>query len=112
MKGMFLSGSLECYSSDPTFSFCYNLSSRGLYTEDVKKLRRGIFTCFDSQATLREISSPRTRSVLVQEYGDVLECLARLKQVSGQGSGEPSQGPEPILEISRGRINGALSKWI
>ncbi|KAJ8919463.1 hypothetical protein NQ315_016563 [Exocentrus adspersus] len=100
--------------------------------EDVKNCtEERIFICSDSQAALRAISSPRTRSMLVQECGDALESLARQKEVglvwfpghmgiqgneradqlARLGSGEPPQGPEPILGISRGSINGALSRW-
>ncbi|KAJ8918345.1 hypothetical protein NQ315_008038 [Exocentrus adspersus] len=81
-----------------------------------------IFICPDSQAALRGISSPRTRSMLVQECGDALVSLARQKEVglvwvpghmgipgnkradqlTRLGSGGPPQGPEPILGISRG----------
>ncbi|KAJ8916900.1 hypothetical protein NQ315_013369 [Exocentrus adspersus] len=86
-------------------------------------------TCLCNE--LRNISSPRTRSMLVQECGDALESLARQKEVglvwvpahmgipgneradrlARLGSGEPPQRPEPILGISRGSINGALSRW-
>ncbi|KAJ8912276.1 hypothetical protein NQ315_016774 [Exocentrus adspersus] len=100
--------------------------------EDVKNCtEERIFICSDSQAALRAISSPRTRSKLVQECGDALESLARQKEVglvwvpehmgipgneradqlARLGSGKPPQGPEPILGISRGSINGALSRW-
>ncbi|KAJ8909279.1 hypothetical protein NQ315_003485 [Exocentrus adspersus] len=49
--------------------------------EDVKNcIEERIFICSDSQAALRAISSPRTRSVLVQECGDALS-LARQKEV-------------------------------
>ncbi|KAJ8924069.1 hypothetical protein NQ315_006848 [Exocentrus adspersus] len=96
--------------------------------EDVKNCtEERIFICSDSQAALRAISSPRTRSMLVQECGDALESLARQKemelvwvpghmgipgneradQLARLGSGEPP----PILGISRGSINGALSRW-
>ncbi|KAJ8921311.1 hypothetical protein NQ315_013785 [Exocentrus adspersus] len=34
-----------------------------------------IFICSDSQAALRAISSPRTRSMPIQECGDALESL-------------------------------------
>ncbi|KAJ8925317.1 hypothetical protein NQ315_009147 [Exocentrus adspersus] len=99
--------------------------------EDVKNCtEERIFICSDSQAALRAISSPRTRSMLVQECGDALESLARQEEVelvwvpghmgiprneradqlARLGSGEPPQGPEPILGISKGRINGALSR--
>ncbi|KAJ8912648.1 hypothetical protein NQ315_012724 [Exocentrus adspersus] len=64
----------------------------------------------------------RTRSILVQEYEDALESLARQKEVelvwiprhmgipanertdqlARIGSEEPCQGPEPTLGISRG----------
>ncbi|KAJ8912773.1 hypothetical protein NQ315_002530 [Exocentrus adspersus] len=100
--------------------------------EDVKNCtEERIFICSDSQAALRAISSPRTRSMFVQECGDALESLARQKEVglvwvpghmgipgnerayqlARLGSVEPPQGPEPILGISRGSINGALSRW-
>ncbi|KAJ8911710.1 hypothetical protein NQ315_013172 [Exocentrus adspersus] len=50
--------------------------------EDVKNCtEERIFICSDSQAALRAISSPRTRSMLVQECGDALESLARQKEV-------------------------------
>ncbi|KAJ8918331.1 hypothetical protein NQ315_008024, partial [Exocentrus adspersus] len=69
--------------------------------EDVKNCtEERIFICSDSQAALRAISSPRTRSELVQECRDALESLVRQKE-----------GSEPILGISRGSINGALSRW-
>ncbi|KAJ8918264.1 hypothetical protein NQ315_014134 [Exocentrus adspersus] len=84
-----------------------------------------IFICSDSQAALRAISSPKTRSILVQECGDALESWARQKEVglvwvpghmgiSGNksanqlallGSGEPPQGPESLgsrEEVSMG----------
>ncbi|KAJ8910356.1 hypothetical protein NQ315_004972 [Exocentrus adspersus] len=49
---------------------------------DVKNCtKERFFTCSDSQAALRAISSPKTRSMLVQEYGDALEFLARQKEV-------------------------------
>ncbi|KAJ8913034.1 hypothetical protein NQ315_002050 [Exocentrus adspersus] len=49
--------------------------------EDVKNCtEERIFICSDSQAALRAISSPRTRSILVQECGDALESLARQKE--------------------------------
>ncbi|KAJ8915934.1 hypothetical protein NQ315_016609 [Exocentrus adspersus] len=35
----------------------------------------------------------------------------RADQLARLGSGEPPQGPEPILGISRGSINGTLSRW-
>ncbi|KAJ8920815.1 hypothetical protein NQ315_004956 [Exocentrus adspersus] len=48
--------------------------------EDVKNCtEERIFICSNSQAALRAISSPRTRSMLVQECGYVLESLARQK---------------------------------
>ncbi|KAJ8918169.1 hypothetical protein NQ315_014035 [Exocentrus adspersus] len=99
--------------------------------EDVKNCtEERIFICLDSQAALRAISSPRTRSMLIQECGDALDSLTRQKEVglvwvpghmeipgneradqlARLGSGEPPQGPEPILGISRGSINGALSR--
>ncbi|KAJ8920668.1 hypothetical protein NQ315_004807 [Exocentrus adspersus] len=40
-----------------------------------------ILICWDSQAAFREISLPRTKSLLVQECGDALESLARQKGV-------------------------------
>ncbi|KAJ8918235.1 hypothetical protein NQ315_014105 [Exocentrus adspersus] len=51
--------------------------------EDVKNCtEERIFICSDSQAALRAISSPRTRSsMLVQECGDALESLDRQKEV-------------------------------
>ncbi|KAJ8923908.1 hypothetical protein NQ315_006684 [Exocentrus adspersus] len=50
--------------------------------EDVKNCTdERIFICSDSQAALRAISSPRTRSMLVQKCGDALESLARQKEV-------------------------------
>ncbi|KAJ8923468.1 hypothetical protein NQ315_010046 [Exocentrus adspersus] len=100
--------------------------------EDAKNCtEERIFICSDSQAALRAISSARTRSKLVQECGDVLESLDRQKEVglvwvpghmgipgneradqlARLGSGESPQGPKPILGISRGSINGALSRW-
>ncbi|KAJ8909343.1 hypothetical protein NQ315_005971 [Exocentrus adspersus] len=100
--------------------------------EDVKNCtEERIFICSDSQGSSRAISSPRTRSMLVQECGDALESLARQKEVGARlgpgtcefqgtrgpinwhvsGQGNPSPGPEPILGISRGSINGALSRW-
>ncbi|KAJ8912277.1 hypothetical protein NQ315_016775 [Exocentrus adspersus] len=99
--------------------------------EDVKNCtEESIFIFSGSQAALRAISSPKTRSMLVQECGDALESLARQKvglvwipghmgmpgneradQLARLGSGEPPQGPEPILGISKGSINGALSRW-
>ncbi|KAJ8921330.1 hypothetical protein NQ315_002944 [Exocentrus adspersus] len=99
------------------------------HREHVKNCVEGrILICFDSQAALRAISSPRTRSIL-QECGDALESLVRQKEVgvvlvpghiritgnkranqlARLGSGVPCQGLEPILEILRGSINGALS---
>ncbi|KAJ8910896.1 hypothetical protein NQ315_003949 [Exocentrus adspersus] len=83
--------------------------------------------CSDGQAALRAISSPRTRSMLVQECEDTLESLVRQKEVglvsvsehnmeipgnqradklARLGSGKPSQGPEPILVTSRESIGG------
>ncbi|KAJ8914772.1 hypothetical protein NQ315_013275 [Exocentrus adspersus] len=100
--------------------------------EDFKNcIEENIFICSDSQAAFRAISSPRTRSMLVQEDGDALDSLARQKEVglvwipghmgvpgneradqlARLGSEESLQGPEPILGISRGSINGALSRW-
>ncbi|KAJ8921240.1 hypothetical protein NQ315_013712 [Exocentrus adspersus] len=50
--------------------------------EDIKNCtEERIFICSDSQAALRATSSPRTRSMLVQECGDALESLARQKEV-------------------------------
>ncbi|KAJ8912501.1 hypothetical protein NQ315_000677 [Exocentrus adspersus] len=103
--------------------------------EDVKNCtEERIFICSDSQAALRAISSPRTRSILVQEvrrcpgvfsqaegggaclgpgtYGTI-PGNERADQLARLGSGEPPQEPEPILGISRGSINGAVivSRW-
>ncbi|KAJ8919396.1 hypothetical protein NQ315_016489 [Exocentrus adspersus] len=50
--------------------------------KDVKNCtEEKIFICSDSQAALTAISSPRTRSMLVQKCGDALESLARQKEV-------------------------------
>ncbi|KAJ8916149.1 hypothetical protein NQ315_004516 [Exocentrus adspersus] len=102
------------------------------HRNDVKNSKEGkILVCSDSQKALRAINSPRTRSTLVQECGDALESLARQKQVelvwvpgsmgiqgneranqlTCLGSGPSCQGPQPIFGISRGSIDGSLSKW-
>ncbi|KAJ8912793.1 hypothetical protein NQ315_002550 [Exocentrus adspersus] len=102
------------------------------HREDVRNCaEERIFICSDSQAALRAVSSPRTRSILVQECGDALESLAgqrevelvwvpghmgipgneRADQLARLGSGQPCQGPEPILGITRGSIRAVLSKW-
>ncbi|XP_018569028.1 uncharacterized protein LOC108909246 [Anoplophora glabripennis] len=98
--------------------------------EEVSNCVEKIFICSDSQAGPRAVSSPRTRSVLVQECGDALELLARrrevelvwvpghmgipgnesVNQLARPGSRRTCQGPEPILGITRGGINGALNK--
>ncbi|KAJ8916322.1 hypothetical protein NQ315_005017 [Exocentrus adspersus] len=101
--------------------------------EDVKNCtEERILICSDSQAALRAISFPRTRLRLVKECGDALRSLTRQKEVglvwvSGHigipgneradqlarlGSGEPPQGPKPVIGISRGSISGALSRWV
>ncbi|KAJ8968937.1 hypothetical protein NQ314_002029 [Rhamnusium bicolor] len=79
-----------------------------------------IYICSDSQAALKAVCSPRTRSALVQECGDALEELARHKQVrlvwvpghmgvpgnekadelARLGAEETCHGPEPMLETS------------
>ncbi|KAJ8910772.1 hypothetical protein NQ315_008893 [Exocentrus adspersus] len=102
------------------------------HREDVRNCaEERIFICSDSQAALRAVSFPRTRSILVQECGDALESLAgqrevelvwvpghmgvpgneRADQLARLGSGQPCQGPEPILGITRGSIRAILSKW-
>ncbi|KAJ8912273.1 hypothetical protein NQ315_008320 [Exocentrus adspersus] len=53
-----------------------------VHREDVKNCAEGqTLICSHSQTALRVISSPRTRSILVQEYGDALESLARQKEM-------------------------------
>ncbi|KAJ8923915.1 hypothetical protein NQ315_006691 [Exocentrus adspersus] len=102
------------------------------HREDVKNCAEGkILVCFQNQAALRAISSPGTRSTLVQECGDALQSLTRQEQVelvwvsermgipgneradqlARLGSREPCQGPDLILGISRGGINGTINKW-
>ncbi|KAJ8912504.1 hypothetical protein NQ315_000680 [Exocentrus adspersus] len=99
--------------------------------EDVKNCtEEKILICTDSQAAFRAIRSLRARSMLVQECGYALESLATQKEVGlvwdpehmeipgneqayqlARFGSEPPQGPNPILGISRGSINGALSRW-
>ncbi|KAJ8957776.1 hypothetical protein NQ314_006488 [Rhamnusium bicolor] len=90
-----------------------------------------IYICSDSQAALKAVCSPRTRSALVQECGDALEELARHKQVrlvwvpeymgvpgnekayelARLGAEEPCHGPEPMLGISRRQVTTAVNEW-
>ncbi|KAJ8976998.1 hypothetical protein NQ317_015616 [Molorchus minor] len=64
-----------------------------------------VYICSDSQAALRAVSAPRTRSALVQECGDALEELARHKE--GR-----CLGPEPYLGITRQQVTAALNDWV
>ncbi|KAJ8918272.1 hypothetical protein NQ315_014142 [Exocentrus adspersus] len=94
--------------------------------QDVKTVqRKGSSSAQTAQAALRAISSPRTRSMLIQECGDALESLARQKEVEFVSALEHMGIPgneradqlarlgsgEPIRRISRGSIHGTLSRW-
>ncbi|KAJ8921776.1 hypothetical protein NQ315_008401 [Exocentrus adspersus] len=60
---------------------------QGHLVEDVKiAQRKKISICFDSQADLRAISSPRTKAILDQECGDALTRQKQLKLL-GPGTG-------------------------
>ncbi|KAJ8910193.1 hypothetical protein NQ315_005621 [Exocentrus adspersus] len=100
--------------------------------EDVKNCtEERIFICSDSQAALRAISSPSTRSMLVQEWRcprvfsqaergggsfgsrDIREFQGTRGPINWHvsGQGNPPGGRNQSLESREGSINGALSRW-
>ncbi|KAJ8964202.1 hypothetical protein NQ317_011074, partial [Molorchus minor] len=122
---------------------CFRLAHHGLQAEvfailmvasreEAKGVQSQEYICSDSQAALRAVSAPRTRSALVQECGDALEELARHKEVilvgvpghsavpgnekadelARLGSEDAAWGPEPYLGITRQQVTAALNDWV
>ncbi|KAJ8911741.1 hypothetical protein NQ315_003641 [Exocentrus adspersus] len=69
--------------------------------EDVKNCtEERIFICSDSQAALRAISSPRTRSMLVQECGDALESVFKARIHLSTNRNEASMPRLTFVEVA------------
>nr|CAI5839574.1 unnamed protein product [Callosobruchus analis] len=95
------------------------------WKEDEHSAEQSIYIYSDSQAALKAVAAPRTRSVLAQECSSALQKLARHKNVTllwaprhigipGNekadrlariGASAPCIGPEPMLGISRRQVN-------
>ncbi|KAJ8922092.1 hypothetical protein NQ315_004024 [Exocentrus adspersus] len=84
---MFPTASLVCYTDESPLREKYPKAGLGKYNrhtevfailmvaqrEDVQKcVEEEISICPDSQAVFKAISSPRTRSIFVEDFGDVL----------------------------------------
>nr|CAH7756690.1 unnamed protein product [Callosobruchus chinensis] len=101
--------------------------------EEVRKgMERKVYICSDSQAALKAICGPRTRTPLVQECAERLEELTRLKEVilmwvpghmgvpgneeadrlARLGTRGPFVGPEPAIGLSRQQVTSGLKKWV
>ncbi|KAJ8917638.1 hypothetical protein NQ315_000122 [Exocentrus adspersus] len=117
-----------CVPSRPLFATVFKIELIAIlmvtHREDVKNRAEGkILIGFDSQAAFIVISSPRTRSILIQQCRRCPGILNQAKramihrnprereavQLARLRSEEPYQGHEPILGISKGNINEANS---
>nr|CAH7737751.1 unnamed protein product [Callosobruchus chinensis] len=129
-------GVLESYSQGTNTTIfeaeVYAILSAACNEEVRKGMERKVYICSDSQAALKAICGPRTRTPLVQECAERLEELTRLKEVilmwvpghmgvpgneeadrlARLGTRGPFVGPEPAIGLSRQQVTSALKKWV